>query len=232
MIRILLADDQSIVREGLASLLETQSDLEIVGEAENGKIAVERSLILKPDIILMDIRMPVMDGVAAIRILTQQAPEIKILVLTTFDDDEYVTQAMTYGAKGYLLKDTPSVELAQAIRSVNRGYTQLGPGLFEKAIQRDREAIALNSQTPPTIPPELAGLTSREKEVLQLIARGYNNREIAAELYITERTVKNHVNSILRRLNLRDRTQAAIFANKYRDVETIALSQEQRTKNK
>ena len=208
MIRILLADDQSIVREGLASLLETQADLEIVGEAENGKIAVERSLILKPDIILMDIRMPVMDGVAAIRILNQKAPEIKILVLTTFDDDEYVTQAMTYGAKGYLLKDTPSQELAQAIRSVYRGYTQLGPGLFEKA-------IASHSSTTPTTPPELAGLTSREREVLKLIARGYNNQEIATELYITERTVKNHVNSILRRLQLRDRTQAAIFANKY-----------------
>ena len=208
MIRILLVDDQSIVREGLASLLETQSDLEIVGEAENGKIAIERSLVLKPDIILMDIRMPVMDGVAAIRILTKQAPEIKILVLTTFDDDEYVTQAMTCGAKGYLLKDTPSAELAQAIRAVNLGYTQLGPGLFEKA-------LAANSQTSTNIPSELTELTSREKEVLQLIAKGYNNREIAAELYITERTVKNHVNSILRRLNLRDRTQAAIFANKY-----------------
>ena len=208
MIRILLVDDQSIVREGLASLLETQSDLEIVGEAENGKIAVERSLILKPDVILMDIRMPVMDGVAAIRALSKQAPEIKILVLTTFDDDEYVTQAMASGAKGYLLKDTPSAELAQAIRAINQGYTQLGPGLFEKA-------LASNSEIPTTIPSELNELTSREKEVLQLIAKGYNNREIAAELFIAERTVKNHVNSILRRLNLRDRTQAAIFANKY-----------------
>ena len=208
MIRILLVDDQSIVREGLASLLNTQSDLEIVGEAENGEIAVERSLSLKPDIILMDIRMPVMDGIAAIRILTKQAPEIKILVLTTFDDDEYVTKAMACGAKGYLLKDTPSAELARAIRSIDLGYTQLGPGLFEKA-------ISANSQPPATIPPELATLTSREKEVLQLIAKGYNNREIATELYIAERTVKNHVNSILRRLNLRDRTQAAILANKY-----------------
>ena len=207
MIRILLVDDQSIVREGLASLLETQSDLEIVGEAENGKVAVERSLVLKPDVILMDIRMPVMDGVAAIRTLSKQAPEIKILVLTTFDDDEYVTQAMASGAKGYLLKDTPSAELAQAIRAVNQGYTQLGPGLFEKTLSPSSEVS--------TIPSELNELTSREKEVLQLIAKGYNNREIAAELYIAERTVKNHVNSILRRLNLRDRTQAAIFANKH-----------------
>ena len=207
MIRILLVDDQSIVREGLASLLETQPDLEIVGEAENGKIAIERSLKLKPDVILMDVRMPVMDGVAAIRVLSQQAPKIKILVLTTFDDDEYVTQAIAYGAKGYLLKDTPSVELAQAIRTINQGYTQLAPGLLEKAITSERNST--------TIPSELAQLTSRETEVLQLIAKGYNNKEIAAELYITERTVKNHVNSILRRLNLRDRTQAAILANKF-----------------
>ena len=208
MIRILLVDDQSIVREGLASLLNTQSDLEIVGEAENGKIAIEKAMALKPDIILMDIRMPVMDGIAAIRILSQQAPKIKVLVLTTFDNDEYVAQAMVDGAKGYLLKDTPSAELASAIRSINLGYTQLGPGLFEKT-------LVASSNESPTIPPELAELTSREKQVLHLIAKGYNNREIAKELYITERTVKNHVNSILRRLNLRDRTQAAILANKY-----------------
>jgi DNA-binding NarL/FixJ family response regulator len=210
IIRILIVDDQSIVREGLASLLATQEDLEIVGEAENGKTAIERSLVLQPNVILMDIRMPVMDGVAAIRTLSQQAPAIKVLVLTTFDDDEYVTQAMAYGAKRYLLKDTPSEQLAQAIRAVNLGYTQLGPGLFEKALQHTP-----SNSSPSTIPSELTELTSREKEVLQLIAQGYNNREIATELYITERTVKNHVNSILRRLNLRDRTQAAIFANKY-----------------
>jgi DNA-binding NarL/FixJ family response regulator len=208
MIRILLVDDQSIVREGLASLLETQADLTIVGEAENGKVALEKAIALKPDIILMDIRMPIMDGIAAIKILAQQAPEIDILVLTTFDEDEYVTQAMSWGAKGYLLKDTPSAELAQAIRSVNLGYTQLGPGLFEKT-------LAANFHPSATIPSEIAELTSREKEVLQLIAQGYNNKEIAAELYITERTVKNHVNSILRRLNLRDRTQAAILASKF-----------------
>ncbi|WP_019504564.1 response regulator transcription factor [Pleurocapsa sp. PCC 7319] len=216
MIRVLLVDDQSIVREGLSSLLQTQADLEIVGEAENGKVAVERSLVLKPDVILMDIRMPIMDGIAAIRILAEQAPEIKILVLTTFDDDQYVTQAMAHGAHGYLLKDTPSSELAQAIRSVNQGYTQLGPGLFSKAITpQNTKQNRFNSQETPSIPPELAGLTNREKEVLQLIAIGYSNREIAAELHIAERTVKNHVNSILRSLNLRDRTQAAILANKH-----------------
>jgi DNA-binding NarL/FixJ family response regulator len=206
MIRVLLVDDQSIVREGLASLLQAKPDIEVVGEAENGRIAIEKSLSLQPDVVLMDIRMPVMDGVAAISALAREAPQIKILVLTTFDDDEYVTQAMANGAKGYLLKDTPSEELAQAIRSVYKGYTQLGPGLFEK--------VKVAPSTPPVEPPpELTALTSREREVLQLIGQGYNNREIAEELYISERTVKNHVNSILRRLNLRDRTQAAIFCH-------------------
>ncbi len=126
IIRVLLVDDQNIVREGLASLLQIQPDLEIVGEAENGQIAINLALILKPDVVLMDVRMPVVDGVAAIRILSQQASEIKVLVLTTFDDDEYVARAMAYGAKGYLLKDTPSEELARAIRSIDSGYTQLG----------------------------------------------------------------------------------------------------------
>ena len=213
MIRLLLVDDQSIVREGLSSLLQTQSDLEVVGEAENGKVAVEQSLTLKPDVVLMDIRMPVMDGVAAIEILKQQAPEIKILVLTTFDDDEYVVRAMAHGADGYLLKDTPSKELAQAIRSVNQGYTQMGPGLFAKTMTNHLEHS--NNTEPDSIPPELAQLTPREREVLQAIATGHSNKEIAKQLYITERTVKNHVNSILRSLDLRDRTQAAIFAHKY-----------------
>ena len=210
MIRILIVDDQSIVREGLSSLLQTYPDLEVVGEAENGKVAVERSLLLQPDVILLDIRMPIMDGIAAIRGIREKAPEIKILVLTTFDDDEYVARSMALGAQGYLLKDTPSTELAQSIRAVNRGYTHMSPGLFTKAI-----TYSQNLQQEERTPVELTQLTNREKEVLQLIASGHNNKEIAAALYITERTVKNHVNSILRTLDLRDRTQAAILANKY-----------------
>ena len=208
-IRILLVDDQGIVREGLSSLLQAKPDLEIVGDAENGQRAVEQALSLQPDVVLMDVRMPVMDGVAATRLLSQQASNIKVLVLTTFDDDEYVSQAMQCGAKGYLLKDTPSEELAEAIRAVHKGYTHLGPGLFEKAM-----AAATTPASTPTIepPPELEQLTPREREVLQLIAEGCSNREIAQALYISERTVKNHVNSILGRLNLRDRTQAAILA--------------------
>jgi DNA-binding NarL/FixJ family response regulator len=207
MIRLMLVDDQGIIREGLRSLLETKPDLTIIGEAENGKAAVELALSLQPDVVLMDVRMPIMDGVAATRALTAQAPNIKVLVLTTFDDDEYVTQALRCGAKGYLLKDTPSTELADAIRAIHRGYTQFGPGLMEKAFSGA-----------PTVeePPEaFTQLTPREQEVLQLIATGCSNREIAEKLYISERTVKNHVNSVLRRLNLRDRTQVAILAAKW-----------------
>ncbi|NJK29387.1 MAG: response regulator transcription factor [Acaryochloris sp. RU_4_1] len=203
MIRVMLVDDQSIVREGLSSLLNTKPDLEVVGEAENGQVAIDRALLLQPDIILMDMRMPVMDGVAATQVLRQQVPHINILVLTTFDDEEYVSQAMRYGAKGYLLKDTPSEELAAAIRAVHKGYTHLGPGLFEKMF---------TATATVECPPELDELTPREKEVLELIAAGQSNREIAQTLFISERTVKNHVNSILKRLNVRDRTQAAILA--------------------
>ncbi|MGK7928711.1 MAG: response regulator [Spirulina sp.] len=203
MIRLLLVDDQSIIREGLSSLLQAQPDLEIVGTAENGKIGVECALSLHPDVVLMDVRMPVMDGVAATQTLRERAPDIKVLVLTTFDDDEYVSKALNYGAKGYLLKDTPSGELAQAIRAVHKGYTQLGPGLLEKA-------IAPPSAIEP--PPELSQLTPRELEVLHCLGKGYSNKEIAATLYISERTVKNYVTNILSRLNLRDRTQAALLA--------------------
>jgi DNA-binding NarL/FixJ family response regulator len=207
MIQLLLVDDQGIIREGLRSLLEAKTDLQIVGEAENGQMAVELALSLNPDVVLMDVRMPIMDGVAATCALTEKAPDIKVLVLTTFDDDEYVTQAIRCGAKGYLLKDTPSTELADAIRAVHKGYTQFGPGLIEKTL----------GGTPSSVepPPEFAQLTPREQEVLQLIAKGCSNREIAEQLYISERTVKNHVNSVLRRLNLRDRTQVAILASKW-----------------
>jgi len=211
MIRLLLVDDQAIIREGLCTLLQAQADLEVVGEASQGKEAVAQALALTPDVILMDIRMPVMDGVAATQALSQQLPSAKILVLTTFDDDDYVAQAMQQGAKGYLLKDTPSTEIAEAIRLVHRGYTHMGPGLFEKMLAHPVVPVAPESEAPP----ELAELTPREREVLALIAEGCSNKEIAGRLYIAERTVKNHVNSILTRLNVRDRTQAAILATKF-----------------
>jgi len=153
-----------------------------------------------------------MDGVAATREIQKHFSKTKILVLTTFDDNEYVSAALQNGAMGYLLKDTPSEELAVAIRAVYKGYTQLGPGIVKKLLTQFSEATPIQS---PPIPSGLTELTPREKEVLRLIATGASNREIAQELYISEGTVKNHVTNILNRLNLRDRTQAAIWANSY-----------------
>ncbi len=212
MIKVLLVDDQNLIRQGLKALLELESDLEIVGEAENGEHAINLVAKLQPDVVLMDIRMPIMDGVAATREIQKRFAGIKVLVLTTFDDDEYVTAALQNGAMGYLLKDTPSEELAVAIRAVHKGYTQLGPGIVKKLLTQFPSTAPTQL---PLAPPSLAELTPREKEVLQLIATGASNREIAQELYISEGTVKNHVTNILNRLNLRDRTQAAIFANTF-----------------
>ncbi|MBD2337938.1 response regulator transcription factor [Calothrix sp. FACHB-156] len=212
MIKVLLVDDQNLIRQGLRALLELETDLEIVGEAENGAIALNLIAELQPNVVLMDIRMPIMDGVAATREIQKNFSGIKVLVLTTFDDDEYVKAALQNGAMGYLLKDTPSEELAFAIRAVHKGYTQLGPGIVKKLLT---QFPTLEPTPPPEIPPSLAELTPREKEVLRLIAQGASNREIAQQLYISEGTVKNHVTNMLNRLNLRDRTQAAIFANTF-----------------
>jgi DNA-binding NarL/FixJ family response regulator len=208
MIGILIVDDQQIICRGLQSLLAAQPDFEVLGTAENGQQAIDfietsnRAL----DVVLMDIRMPIMNGITATQTIGQRFPQVKVLVLTTFDDTEYIAQAIQAGAKGYLLKDTPSEELAATIRAVNSGYTQLGPGLLEKALSPP-EAI--------TMPPSIEALTPREREVLQLITCGASNREIAEELCVTERTVKNYVTKILSTLELRDRTQVAIFATPF-----------------
>jgi DNA-binding NarL/FixJ family response regulator len=204
MIRLLLVDDENLIRRGLKALLNLEPDLEIVGEGENGQDAIDKVGALQPDVVLMDIRMPIMDGVAATRQICQHSTT-KVLVLTTFADEDYVAQALHYGAAGYLLKDTPSDELAQAIRMVHKGYTQLGPGLGKVM-----EQIPLASKSTP---PGWDELTPRELDILKLIAKGASNREIAEALYITEKTVKNHITRIFDRLNLRDRTQAAIMAS-------------------
>jgi DNA-binding NarL/FixJ family response regulator len=205
MIRLLLVDDQDIVRRGLKALLKLEPDLEVVGEAEDGQRAIAQVQTLQPDVVLMDVRMPEVDGVAATQAICAQFPTVKVLVLTTFDDQEYVTRALQAGASGYLLKDTPLEELAQAIRFVQRGYTHIGPGLAQKAIV----------QSPPSqSSPILASLTPREREIVQLIVQGASNREIAQTLFISEKTVRNHITSILGRLDLRDRTQLAILVCK------------------
>ena len=214
MIRLLIVDDQAIVRHGLKSLLELQQDITVVGNAANGEEAINAIALLAqqdrvPDVVLLDIRMPIVDGVATTKELCQRYPAIKILILTTFDDDEYVSQARSYGAKGYLLKDSPPEDLALAIRAVNKGHTHLGPGLFKKALSYTPEV-----ENTSLILGQLAELSPREKEVLNLIAVGSNNKEIAIKLYISEKTVKNHVTSILSKLELRDRTQAALLATK------------------
>ena len=217
MIRVLLVEDQEIVRRGLRTLLETKPDLQVVGEADNGQRAIEQlealhTKSLPPDVVLMDIRMPVMDGVKAIQLICQQFPGTKILILTTFNDTSYVADALRFGAKGYLLKDTPAEELAKAIRSIHQGYTQFGPGIVEKMIA---QVPTLEPNRHIEAPPGLKELTPREREVLRMIAAGASNREIASILFLSEGTVRNHISHILTRLNVRDRTQAAIIANTY-----------------
>lgn len=224
MIQILIVEDQEIVRRGLRTMLQRKPDFQIVGEAANGQdaIALVTSLYAtdqQPDVILMDIQMPVMDGVAATQHICQQFPEIKVLVLTTFDDAPYITEAMRYGAKGYVLKDTPSKELAEIVRSIHRGYTQFSPGILEKMMTGMQSTPEQSSPKPTNacseLPPGFTELTSREREVLCLIAAGKSNREIAKQLCVTEGTARNHISHILSRLNLRDRTQAAIVANAF-----------------
>jgi len=226
-IRLLVVDDQALIREGLQTLLNSKPDLEVVKNAENGQQAIQIIEKLyetpqKPDLVLMDVRMPVLDGVAATKIISQRFPDIKVMVLTTFNDTEYVRQAIKFGAKGYLMKDTLSDELANAIRTVHKGYTQFAPGIIEKALDDSFKTFPtsnINESSNQHLgePPQLALLSAREKEVLRLIATGYSNREIAEQLYISENTVKNHVSNILYRLDLRDRTQAAIFARSFLD---------------
>ncbi|WP_315787715.1 response regulator transcription factor [Fischerella sp. JS2] len=210
MIRLLLVDDQTLIRDGIRAMLNLEPDLEVVGTADNGESAIAQVKALQPDIVLMDVRMPVMDGRVATSIISEQFPNTKVIVLSTFDDDEYIADAMRSGAKGYLLKDMPSEELAQAIRFVHKGYTQMGPGLLEKIVPK----IQTSEPASPKLPePKLDLLTDREQDVLRLIAIGATNREIAQQLYISEGTVKTHVTHLLNRLNLKNRSQLAIYAN-------------------
>ncbi len=219
-VRVLVADDQQLMRDGIASLLSIQDGIEVVGTAANGQEAVERALALQPDVVLMDVRMPVLDGVAATAQIRRQLPNCQVLMLTTFDDDEYVIEALRAGASGYLLKDIPAQHLAQAIQAVHRHIYQLDPSVARRVVAslagpanpEPRQSASVQPTATPASPAKPGLLTEREIEVLRLIAQGATNREIAERLVISEGTVKNHISNILGRLGLRDRTQAAIYA--------------------
>lgn len=208
-IRVLLVDDQALFREGLRTLLSVWDDIEVVGEAANGEEAVTAVAQLKPDVILMDLRMPVLDGVAATRRICAQNPDCRVIVLTTFDDDEHIFDGLRAGAAGYLLKDVPSAKLVEAIRTTARGESFLQPSVAAKVVAE----FSRLSQSPITSPQSLVEpLSERELEVLKLVADGRSNKEIAATLFIAEGTVKNHITNILGKLGVRDRTQAALKA--------------------
>lgn len=206
MTRVLLADDQAMVRSGLRLILEAEGDLEVVGEAEHGDAAVRMVQQTTPDVVLMDVRMPVMDGLEATRRIVAVAPETRVIVLTTFDVDEYVYGALRAGASGFLLKDAGGDKLVEAIRVVASGEALLAPSVTRRLI----EEFATRPETPEVT--GLDGLTEREVEVLAVVARGLSNAEIADELVVSLATVKTHVSHILTKLALRDRVQAVVVA--------------------
>jgi len=208
-VSILLVDDQPLFREGLRTLLSVHSDFEVVGEAGNGAEAIRLVCSLLPSVVLMDLQMPVLDGVAATRRLCKEQPGCRVIVLTTFDDDEMVFDGLRAGAVGYLLKDAPSEKLAEAIRVAARGESFLQPSVAAKVVA---EFARLSRKTVGTPNSMVEPLSERELEILRLIAQGASNREIAGALFLAEGTVKNHVTNILGKLEARDRTQAALKA--------------------
>jgi DNA-binding NarL/FixJ family response regulator len=207
VIRVLVADDQALMRGGFRMILDAQDDIEVVGEAIDGRVAVDKYRRSSPDVVVMDVRMPAMDGIEATRRLTAADPPARVLILTTFDLDEYVYEALRAGASGFLLKDRPPEELVAAVRVVAAGEALIAPSVTRRLI----EEFARRPEAPR--PPEgLADLTDRERDVLALMARGRSNAEIAGDLFIAETTVKTHVGHVLAKLRLRDRAQAVVVA--------------------
>jgi len=203
-IRILIVDDHTVVRDGLSAMLGREDDFEVVGEAQNGLEGVEKAVLLKPDVVLMDLRMPEIDGVEAMRRIREQQPEINFLVLTTFDTDEYIYDAIEAGAKGFLLKDASREELFKAVRAVSRGDSLIDPSVAARVLNRFAQ---LSRESAPQ---EL--LSEREREVLDLLAKGSANKEIAASLSLSESTIKTHVANIFQKLEVNDRTSAVTQA--------------------
>lgn len=207
--RVLIVDDQSLVRSGFRMILEGREGIDVVGEAGNGAEAVEAASELKPDVVLMDIRMPVMDGVEATRRLAEAGSNARTIILTTYDLDEYVLEALRAGASGFLLKDVQPAQLVDAIRVVAAGEALLAPSITRRLLDRFAASLDSKEREPP---PELESLTARELEILHLVARGLSNAEIAAELVVSRTTVKTHVSSVLQKLRLGNRVQAVVLA--------------------
>jgi DNA-binding NarL/FixJ family response regulator len=208
-VKVLIVDDQALVRAGFKMILDAEPEIEVVGEAADGIAGLEAARSLRPDVVLMDIRMPELDGLEATRRLTSGADGPRVLILTTFDLDEYVYEALRSGASGFLLKDTPPEQLVQAITVVAEGEALLAPSITKRLIE---EFVRTGGTTHAEPPPGIQELTARELEVLRLIARGLSNAEIAKELFVSETTVKTHVARVLMKLNLRDRVQAVVLA--------------------
>ena len=209
LIRVLLVDDQRLMRDGLRTLIELETDLDVAGEAEDGLQAITAYRDLGPDIVLMDVRMPNLNGVEATRRIKADWPEANVLILTTFDDDEYIFEGLRAGASGYLLKDVSGKELADAIRTVANGGTLIAPSVARKVISEFARLKPAPKDSAETLPDPLS---EREIEILKVLAQGHTNKEIAEQLYLAEGTVKNYVTSILQKIGARDRTQAAIRA--------------------
>ena len=210
MIRVLLADDQAVVRMGFSMIINGEDDLDVVGEAADGAAAVEEAVELRPDVVLMDVRMPVMDGIAATRVIADRCPDVRVLVVTTFDLDEYVVGALRAGAAGFLLKDVEPAALIAAIHTVVRGDALVAP-----AVTRTLIDYALRAPDKPAggvDPAVLEQLSDREREVLGLVARGLSNAQVATAMFLGETTIKSHVSNLLAKLNLRSRVQAVVLA--------------------
>ncbi len=213
-IKVLLVDDHAVVRQGLRMFIEMQKDMEVIGEGVNGMEAVELAARLHPDIILLDLIMPQMDGVEATYKIRKKVPQSRILIMTSFGEDDKVFPAIRAGAQGYLLKDIQPADLIRAIRDCCAGKAQLHPDIAGRLMAVVAQEVPASKAGPASNQPELQGLTEREKEVLGLIATGLNNREIAEKMVISEKTVKTHVSNILEKLGVQDRTRAAIWALK------------------
>jgi DNA-binding NarL/FixJ family response regulator len=207
VIRVLVADDQTLVRTGFRVILEAEGDIEVVAEADTGTAAIRQAQLVQPDVILMDIRMPELDGLSATEEIRRRPNPPTIIVLTTFDQNEYVYRALRAGAAGFLLKDSPATRLIAAVRAAATGDSLIEPAITRRLVEQFVAPTA-----PQALPAELAALTDRERDVLRLIARGLSNAEIAAELVVAETTVKTHVARVLTKLNVRDRVQAVVVA--------------------